>query len=150
VSLEIGLQVQDNDGVSQLLADAHDDEQHHGDLITNEQQDMSVREDINQVDGTNVRNQSVPKEIIELPMLISHQPITMQTSTPECNKPIVKSSMLMMTNQMQMMTSVLFAFKQYALMQIENILIQMDNANACMTIITIVLWQCIISMKGAE
>jgi hypothetical protein len=63
VSLEIGLQVQDNNGVSQLLADAHDDEQHHGDLITKEQQDVSVREDINQVDGTNIRNQSVPKEI---------------------------------------------------------------------------------------
>jgi hypothetical protein len=60
---EIGLQVQDNNGVSQLLMDAHDDEQHQGDLITNEQQDVSVREDINQVDGTNVRNQSVPKEI---------------------------------------------------------------------------------------
>jgi hypothetical protein len=60
---EIGLQVQDNDGVSQPLADAHDDEQHHGDLITNKQQDVSVREDINQVDGTNVHNQSVPKEI---------------------------------------------------------------------------------------
>ncbi len=46
-----------------MLTDAHDDEQHHGDLITNEQQDVSVCEDINQVDGTNVCNQSVPKEI---------------------------------------------------------------------------------------
>ncbi len=63
MSPEIRLQVQDNDGVSQSLADAHDNEQHHGDLITNEQQDVSVREDINQVDGTNVCNQSVPKEI---------------------------------------------------------------------------------------
>jgi hypothetical protein len=63
VSPEIGLKVQDNDGVSQLLADAHDEEQHHGDLITNEQQDVSVHEDINQNDGTNVHNQSVPKEI---------------------------------------------------------------------------------------
>jgi hypothetical protein len=62
-SPEIGLQVHDNDGVSQLLADAHDDEQHHGDLITNKQQDVSVHEDINQVDGTNVCNQSVPEEI---------------------------------------------------------------------------------------
>ncbi len=63
MSPEIGLQVQDYDEVSQSLVDAHDNEQHHGDLITNEQQDMSVREDINQVDGTNVCNQSVPKEI---------------------------------------------------------------------------------------
>ncbi len=61
MSTEMGLQVQDNNGVSQLLVDAHDDEQHHDDLITNKQQDVSVREDINQVDGTNVRNQSVPK-----------------------------------------------------------------------------------------
>ena len=48
---------------------------------------------------------------------------------------------MMMTIQMQtyqMMTRALFAFKQYALMQIEDMLIQMDNANACMTIITIV------------
>jgi hypothetical protein len=63
VSPEIGLQVQDNDGVSQSLTNAHDDEQHPGDLISNEQQDVSVREDINQVDGTNVCNQSIPKEI---------------------------------------------------------------------------------------
>ncbi len=63
MSPEIGLQVQDNNGVSQSLADAHDNEQHHGDLITNKQQDMSVREDINQVNGTKVCNQSVPKEI---------------------------------------------------------------------------------------
>jgi hypothetical protein len=66
VSLEIGLQVQDNDGVSQLLMDAHDNEQHQGDLIPNEQQDVSVREDISQVDGANVCNQSVPKEIIRI------------------------------------------------------------------------------------
>ncbi len=63
MSLEIGLQGQDNNGASRLLVDAHDNEQHHGDLITNEQQDMSVREDINQVNGTNVCNQSVPEEI---------------------------------------------------------------------------------------
>jgi hypothetical protein len=63
VSPETGLQVQDNNGVSQLLADAHDNGQHHGDLITNKQKDVSVREDINQVDGTNVCNQSVPTEI---------------------------------------------------------------------------------------
>jgi hypothetical protein len=79
-----------------------------------------------------------PNKSIELPTLISHQPITMQTSTPECNKPIVQLSILMMTNRMQMMTRALFAFKQYALMQIEDMLIQMDNVNACVTIITIV------------
>jgi hypothetical protein len=71
-----------------------------------------------------------PKKSIELPMLTSHQPITMQMSTPECNKPIVQSSMLMMTNQMQMMTYALFAFKQYALMQTEDMLIHMDNTDA--------------------
>ena len=32
-------------------------------MITNKQQGVSLREDINQVNGTNVRNQSVPKEI---------------------------------------------------------------------------------------
>ncbi len=49
---EIGLQVQENNGVSQLHTENHDDEQNHGDLVTNEQQDMSVHIDINQVDGT--------------------------------------------------------------------------------------------------
>ncbi len=63
MSPAIGFQVQDNNGVSQSLMDAHDDEQHHGDLITNKQQGVSVCVDINQVDGTNVCNQSVPKEI---------------------------------------------------------------------------------------
>ncbi len=43
-----------------------------------------------------------------------------------------------MTNRMQMMTRALFAFKQYTLMQIEDMLIQMDNADACVAIITIV------------
>jgi hypothetical protein len=52
VSPEIGLQVQENNGVSQLHAENHKDEHNRGDLVTNEQQDMSVCEDINQVDGT--------------------------------------------------------------------------------------------------
>ncbi len=52
MSPEIGLQLQENNGVSQLHAENHDNEQNHGDLVTNEQQDMSVHEDINQVDGT--------------------------------------------------------------------------------------------------
>jgi hypothetical protein len=52
VSPDIGLQVQENNEVSQLHAENHDDEQNHGDLVINEQQDMSVREDNNQVDGT--------------------------------------------------------------------------------------------------
>jgi hypothetical protein len=94
VSPEIGLQVQENNGVSQLHADDHDNEQHLGDLVTNKQQDMSVREDINQVGGTNVGNQSIPKEIIELPMLISHLPI-MQMSTPDHDSHLVQSSILM-------------------------------------------------------
>jgi hypothetical protein len=52
VSPEIGLQVQENNGVSQLHAENHNDEQNHGDLDTNEQQGMSVHKDINQVNGT--------------------------------------------------------------------------------------------------
>jgi ubiquitin C-terminal hydrolase len=52
VLLKIGLQVQEYNGVSQSRAGNHDDEQNHGDLVTNEHQDMSVHEDINQVDGT--------------------------------------------------------------------------------------------------
>jgi hypothetical protein len=52
VSPEIELQVQENNRVSQSHAENHNNEQNHGDLVTNEQQDMSVREDINQVNGT--------------------------------------------------------------------------------------------------
>jgi hypothetical protein len=51
VSPEIGLQVQENNGVSQSHAENHDNEQNHGDLVINKRKDMSVREDINQVDG---------------------------------------------------------------------------------------------------
>jgi hypothetical protein len=36
VSPEIGLQVQENAGVSQLRAENHDNEQNRGDLVTNE------------------------------------------------------------------------------------------------------------------
>jgi hypothetical protein len=35
-----------------LLAENHEAEQNHGDLVINEQQYMPVRENINQVDGT--------------------------------------------------------------------------------------------------
>ncbi len=52
MSLEIGLQVQENDAVRQSHSDNHSNEQNHDDLVTNEQQDMSLHEDINQVDGT--------------------------------------------------------------------------------------------------
>ena len=52
MSPKIGLQVQENDGVRQSHSDNHSNEQNHDDLVTNEQQDMSVHEDINQVDGT--------------------------------------------------------------------------------------------------
>ncbi len=52
MSPEIGLQVQENEGVSQSHTENHDNEQNHSDLVTNEQEDMSLCEDINQVDGT--------------------------------------------------------------------------------------------------
>jgi hypothetical protein len=52
VSPDYGLQVQENNGVSQSHVENHNNEQNHGDLVTNEQQDMSVREDINQINGT--------------------------------------------------------------------------------------------------
>ncbi len=52
MSPEIGLQVQEHDGVSQSHAENHDNTQNHCDLVINEQQDMSVRQDINQVNGT--------------------------------------------------------------------------------------------------
>ncbi len=50
--VEIGLQVQENDGVSQLHTENHDNEESHSDLVINKQQDMSVHDNINQVNGT--------------------------------------------------------------------------------------------------
>ena len=52
MSPDYGLQVQENNGVSQSHVENHNNEQNHGDLVTNEQQDISVCGDINQVDGT--------------------------------------------------------------------------------------------------
>jgi hypothetical protein len=42
VSPEIGLQVQENNGVSRSHAKNHDDEQNHSDSVTYKQQDMSL------------------------------------------------------------------------------------------------------------
>jgi hypothetical protein len=46
-------------------------------------------------------NKVLPKKTLDLPMLIAHMTITMQTSIAERNKQIVQSSMLMMMIQMQ-------------------------------------------------
>jgi hypothetical protein len=47
VSPEIGLQVQVNNGISQLLMDDHNNERNHNDVVSsNDQQDMSVNENV--------------------------------------------------------------------------------------------------------
>jgi hypothetical protein len=62
VSPETGLQVQVNNGISQLLADDHNNEQNQDDVVSsNNQQDMSVNKNVIQVNGTNIYNQGVPK-----------------------------------------------------------------------------------------
>jgi hypothetical protein len=67
VSLEIGLQVQVNDGISQCLADDHNDEQNQDDVVSsNNQQGMSVNENVIQVNGTNICNQGVLKENVRI------------------------------------------------------------------------------------
>jgi hypothetical protein len=87
VSPEIGLQVQVNDEISQSLTDDHNDEQNHNDVVSsNDQQDMSVNENVIQVNGTTIAIKVSLKKTLELPTLIAHLPITMQTSTPERNK----------------------------------------------------------------
>jgi hypothetical protein len=63
VSPDIGLQVQVNDGISQLLADDHNDEQNQDDVVSsNNQQDMSVNENVIQVNETNICIQGVLEE----------------------------------------------------------------------------------------
>jgi hypothetical protein len=50
-----------------LLADDHNNEQNQDDVVSsNNQQDMSVNENAIQVNGTNICNQSVPKENIRI------------------------------------------------------------------------------------
>jgi hypothetical protein len=57
VSPEIGLIVQVNNGISQLLADDHNDIRNQDDVVSsNDQQDMSVNENVIQVNGTNICN----------------------------------------------------------------------------------------------
>jgi hypothetical protein len=97
-----------------------------------------VNENVIQVNGINICNQGVPKENNRITYADLSSDNNNANVNPERNKQIVQSSMLMMMNQMQIMTCALFAFKKYNLMQIEDMLIQMDNADACVTIITIV------------
>jgi hypothetical protein len=67
VSPEIGLQVQVNNGISQSLADDHNDEQNQDDLVSsNIQQDISVNENVIQVNGTNICNQGVLEENVRI------------------------------------------------------------------------------------
>jgi hypothetical protein len=67
VSPKIGLQLQVNDGISQLLADDHNNEQNQDDVVSsNNQQDMSVNENVIQVNGTNICNQGVPKQNVRI------------------------------------------------------------------------------------
>ncbi len=67
VSPEIGLQVQVNDGISQLLTDDHNDEQNQDDVVSsNDQQDMLVNENVIQVNGTNISNQGVLEENVRI------------------------------------------------------------------------------------
>jgi hypothetical protein len=139
VSPEIGLQVQDNDEVSQSIVDAHDNEQHHSDLITNEQQDVSVREDINQVNGTNVCNQSVPKEINRITNVYqssanNNANVNPRVQQTNCTVINVDDDELNADDD----TCALCLQAICSDVQIEGMLIQMDNANACVTIITIV------------
>jgi hypothetical protein len=66
---EIGLQVQVNNGISQSLVDDHNNEQNQNqdDVVSsNNQQDMLVNENVIQVNGTNIFNQSVPKENVRI------------------------------------------------------------------------------------
>jgi hypothetical protein len=67
VLLEIGLQVQVNNGFSQSLADDHNNEQNHNDVVSsNNQQDMLVNENVIQVNGTNICNQGVFDENVRI------------------------------------------------------------------------------------
>ena len=67
VSLKIGLQVQVNNGISQSFVDDHNNDQNHNDVVSsNKQQDMWVNENVIQVDGTNICNQGVIEEIIRI------------------------------------------------------------------------------------
>ncbi len=88
LSPEIGLHFQVNNGVSQLLADDLNDDQNQDDVVSsNNQQDISINENVIHVNGTNICNQGVPKENVRITNAdCSSLTITMQTSTPQRNK----------------------------------------------------------------
>jgi hypothetical protein len=103
VSPEIGLQVQVNDRISQLLTDDHNNEQNQDDVVSsNDQQDIWYMKMSFKLMEPTFAIKVFPKKTLELPTLIAHMTITMQTSIPEHNKRIIQSSMLMMMVQMQM------------------------------------------------
>jgi hypothetical protein len=88
VSQEIGLQVQVNNGISQLLTDDHYDEQKQDDVVSsNNQQDMLVNENVIQVNGTNICNQGVPKENVKI--IRSAKQIIMGHQISSCHVPVV-------------------------------------------------------------
>jgi hypothetical protein len=67
LSPKIGLQVQVNDGIRQSLADDHNDERNQDDVVSsNDQQDMSVNENVIQVNGTNICNQGFLEENVRI------------------------------------------------------------------------------------
>jgi hypothetical protein len=66
VTIQIGIQAQQNNGVSKSLSDDNDGEQNHANVDSNKEQHMSVGENINQVDGTSICNQRAPHENIAI------------------------------------------------------------------------------------
>jgi hypothetical protein len=66
VSPEIGLQVQVNDGISQSLADDHNNEQNQDDVVSsNDRQDVG-KWNVIHVNGTNICNQGVLEENVRI------------------------------------------------------------------------------------
>jgi hypothetical protein len=63
VTMQIGIQAQQNNGVRESPPNENDGEENHNDVDTN---NMLKGENINQVDGTNICNQRAPHEKIAI------------------------------------------------------------------------------------
>jgi hypothetical protein len=100
---------------------------------------MSVREDIIQVNQTNVGNQSISKEINRITNVdqssANNAIVNPRPRQPSCTViDIDDNSSADDDNQL----TCALCLQAITLMQVEDMLIQRENANACVAIITIV------------
>ena len=142
MSLKIGLQVQVNNGISQSFVDDHNNDQNHNDVVSsNKQQDMWVNENVIQVDGTNICNQGVLTEIIRITNAdcsSANNNANVNPRAQQTNCTVINIGDDDSNADHDDLLMCALCLERLTLTEIEDMLIQMDNANANVTIITVV------------